>query len=704
MTEDMSWLYEEIPGVGNASSSETTPEDLNAKLRRLFDGRIVRKDLTKKMKVGANVPTYVLEFLLGQYCSSDDPEIVAQGVKNVKNILEKNLVRPNETELILSRLRVHGSGTIIDKVSVTLDYKENKYHAVFSNFGIEYANIDEQYPMEYDRLLCGGIWCMVRLEYNFSEAGAKKKQSPFQVVKLQPIQMPHFDMEALKEARKAFTKEEWMEVLLRSTGMEPERFSERERWLLLARLLPLVESNLNLVEFGPRSTGKSHVYKEISPNSILISGGQTTTSNLFWNLRTSQVGLVGLWDCVAFDEVGGMRLLDMDSVQIMKDYMASGSFTRGKAEVAASASMVFNGNINQSVEELLRVSTLFEPFPTEMGTDTAFLDRIHGYIPGWEIPKLHPEHFTDDYGFITDYLAGFLHELRKEQRGDEIDRYFHLGPDINQRDSIAVRKMVSGFLKLIYPDGVYEKDDLEEILELSLELRRRVKEQMKKLSFIEFGRVDFSYIDGTTNQERYVGVPEQRSSTLIPEGRSNPGIVYAVAPSLSFYQTIGVYRLESRMIDGSGKFERTGLGTYKNFKEATGTAFNYLKANVKNISSSISTTKKDYIIDYDDLREVGMTEHLALPTLVALCSIALGRSVQESLAVLGDITIGGTLVKVDNLADVLQVCLDSGAKRVLLPITSAADLGNIPPELMGHFNVIFYSSAEEAVFKALGVE
>ena len=495
-----------------------------------------------------------------------------------------------------------------------------------------------------------------------------------------------------------------MEVLLRSTGMEPERFSERERWLLLARLLPLVESNLNLVEFGPRSTGKSHVYKEISPNSILISGGQTTTSNLFWNLRTSQVGLVGLWDCVAFDEVGGMRLLDMDSVQIMKDYMASGSFTRGKAEVAASASMVFNGNINQSVEELLRVSTLFEPFPTEMGTDTAFLDRIHGYIPGWEISKLHPEHFTDDYGFITDYLAGFLHELRKEQRGDEIDRYFHLGPDINQRDSIAVRKMVSGFLKLIYPDGVYEKDDLEEILELSLELRRRVKEQMKKLSFIEFGRVDFSYIDGTTNQERYVSVPEQRSSTLIPEGRSNPGIVYAVAPSLSFYQTIGVYRLESRMIDGSGKFERTGLGTYKNFKEATGTAFNYLKANVKNISSSISTTKKDYIIDYDDLREVGMTEHLALPTLVALCSIALGRSVQESLAVLGDITIGGTLVKVDNLADVLQVCLDSGAKRVLLPITSAADLGNIPPELMGHFNVIFYSSAEEAVFKALGVE
>ena len=703
MTEDMSWLYEEIPGVGNASSSETTPEDLNAKLRRLFDGRIVRKDLTKKMKVGANVPTYVLEFLLGQYCSSDDPEIVARGLENVKSILEKNLVRPNETELILAMLKTHGSGTIIDKVTVSLDTKSDSYQATFSNLNISYANIDDHYPLEYDRLLVGGIWCIVRLEYEFREK-MKNNQSPFNVIKLQPIQMPHFDMDELKAARREFTKDEWIKILLRSTGMEPERFTERERWLLLTRLLPLVESNLNLVEFGPRSTGKSHIYKEISPNSILVSGGQASVASLFLNMWTNKVGLVGLWDCVAFDEVGGMMLMSQDSIQIMKDYMASGSFTRGRAEVAASGSMVFNGNINQSVEELLRVSTLFDPFPMEMGTDTAFLDRLHGYVPGWEIPKLHPEHFTDDYGFITDYLAGFLHELRKEQRGDEIDRYFHLGPDINQRDSIAVRKMVSGFLKLIYPDGVYEKDDLEEILELSLELRRRVKEQMKKLSFIEFGRVDFSYIDGTTNQERYVGVPEQRSSTLIPEGRSNPGIVYAVAPSLSFYQTIGVYRLESRMIDGSGKFERTGLGTYKNFKEATGTAFNYLKANVKNISSSISTTKKDYIIDYDDLREVGMTEHLALPTLVALCSIALGRSVQESLAVLGDITIGGTLVKVDNLADVLQVCLDSGAKRVLLPITSAADLGNIPPELMGHFNVIFYSSAEEAVFKALGVE
>lgn len=700
MTEDMSWLYEEIPGVGNASSSETTPEDLNAKLRRLFDGRIVRKDLTKKMKVGANVPTYVLEFLLGQYCSSDDPEIVARGLENVKSILEKNLVRPNETELILAMLKTHGSGTIIDKVTVSLDTKSDSYQATFSNLNISYANIDDHYPLEYDRLLCGGIWCIVRLEYDFQE-GMKKNQSPFNVIKLQPIQMPHFDMDELKAARREFTKDEWIEILLRSTGMEPANFTERERWLLLTRLLPLVESNLNLVEFGPRSTGKSHVYKEISPNSILVSGGQATVASLFLNMASGSVGLVGLWDCVAFDEVGGMTLMSPDSIQIMKDYMASGSFTRGRLEIAASASMVFNGNINQSVEELLRVSTLFDSFPMEMGTDTAFLDRLHGYVPGWEISKLYPEHFTDGYGFITDYLAGFLHELRKEARGEEIDRYFRLGSDINQRDNIAIRKMVSGFLKLIYPDGVYSKDELEEILVLALELRRRVKEQMKKLSFIEFGRVDFSYIDLQTDHERFVNVPEQRSSTLIPEERNNPGVVYTV--STNVFNTIGVYQLESRMIEGSGKFERTGLGSAKIFKEATATAFNYLKANAKNISSNISTESKNYIIDYDDLRNVGMTDKLALPTLVALCSIALARPTQESMVVLGDVTIGGNLEKVENLADVLQVCLDSGAKRVLLPIASAADLASVPAELMGHFNVIFYNSPEEAVAKALGV-
>ena len=526
--------------------------------------------------------------------------------------------------------------------------------------------------------------------------------TPISIRKLTPIQMPHVDIDELKQGRKVFTEEEWIKVLLRSIGMEADRFNDRERWLLLTRLLPLVENNLNLCELGPRSTGKSHIYKEISPNSILVSGGQTTVANLFYNMGRKTVGLVGLWDCVAFDEVAGIHFKDKDGIQIMKDYMASGSFARGKEEKAASASMVFVGNINQSVDVLLKTSSLFEPFPPEMGTDTAFLDRIHCYIPGWEIPKFRPEHFTDDYGFITDYLAEFIRELRKEQHGDELDKYFRLGKNLNQRDTIAVRKMTDGFIKLLYPDGEYTKEQLEEILKISLEMRRRVKEQLKKLGGMEFYDVNFSYIDLETFEERYVSVPEQGSGKLIPEGICNSGQVYPISQGKS--GMIGVFRLESQMLPGNGKFERTGIGSDSKSKEAANTAFNYLKANASRISGSISTTTKDYIINYQDLQGIGMTNKLALPTLIALCSIALGKPTVSSLAVLGEISIAGTMIKVDELANALQVCLDSGAKKVLLPITSAADLGLVPSELIGCFNLIFYQSAEDAVYKALGVE
>ena len=552
---------------------------IDQKLRQFFDGKIVRKDLTKKIKEGANVPVYVLEFLLGQYCSSDDPEVIETGVENVKRILADNYVRPDEAQKILSMLRQRGMHTVIDKITVNLNMKKDTYEAEFSNLGIKNIPISEDYPAKFDRLLCGGIWCIVQLEYEFLEE--EKNAPPIHIRKLTPIQMPHVDIEELKEGRKNFTEEEWLEIMLRSCGYEPDKLNDRERWLLLARMLPLVENNFNLCELGPRSTGKSHIYKEISPNSILVSGGQTTVANLFYNMGRKTVGLVGLWDCVAFDEVAGINFKDKDGIQIMKDYMASGSFARGKEEKAATASMVFVGNINQSVDVLLKTSSLFDPFPPEMGTDTAFLDRMHCYIPGWEIPKFRPEHFTNDYGFITDYLAEFIRELRKEQYGDALDKYFR---------------------------------------------------------------------------------------------------------------------------PGSGKFERTGLNSDGKCKEAANTAFNYLKANSNRISGAISTTTKDYIINYQDLQGIGMTEKLALPTLIALCSIALRKPTLNSLAVLGEISIAGTMLKVDELANALQVCLDSGAKKVLLPITSAADLGLVPADLIGCFNLVFYQSAEDAVYKALGVE
>jgi len=698
-------------------TSFSVREIIKDKLRQNFDGKIVRKDLTKKIKEGANVPTYVLEFLLGQYCSSDDDEIVAQGVENVKRILADNYVRPDESEKVLSKLRQRGAMTIIDQVTVELNLRYDYYEARFSNLGLGSVPISEEYPEKFDRLLCGGIWCIIQLEYNSdsleeeSQIGFNGKpkskskngrNSLISIRKLTPIQMPHVDIEDLKQGRKAFTKDEWIDVLLRSIGMEPEELTYREKWLLLLRMIPLVENNFNLCELGPRSTGKSHLYKEISPNSILVSGGQTTVANLFYNMGKHTMGLVGLWDCVAFDEVAGIRFKDKDGIQIMKDYMASGSFARGKEEKAANASMVFVGNINQSVDVLLKTSSLFDPFPPEMGTDTAFLDRMHCYIPGWEIPKFRPEHFTDDYGFITDYLAEFLRELRKEQYGDALDRFYRLGKNLNQRDTIAVRKMVGGLVKLVYPDGVFEKEDLEEILQIALEMRRRVKEQLKKLGGMEFYDVNFSYIDNESFEEHYVSVPEQGGGKLIPEGMCNPGQVYTVSRGKS--GMIGVFRLESQMLPGNGKFERTGIGSDRDAREATNTAFNFLKANGNRISGSISTTTRDYIINYQDLQGIGMTGKLALPSLIALCSIALGKPVLSSTAILGEISISGTIIKVDELANALQVCLDSGAKRVLLPMTAAAELGTVPADLIGCFNLIFYSSAEDAVFKALGVE
>lgn len=699
-------------------------EEIKNKLRQCFDGKIVRKDLTKKIKEGANVPVYVLEFLLGQYCSSDDEEVIEKGVRNVKKILADNFVRPDEAQKILSTLRAKGNYTIIDKVTVSLNIRKDQHEAEFSNLGLSGITIEDSYPEKYDRLLCGGIWCIIQLEYvseskleedmlsgivdiDGNPVQSKKKKSkeavsPIRIVKLTPIQMPHVDIEELKSARKQFSKDEWMDIMLRSIGMEPDTLTCREKWLLLTRMIPLVENNFNLCELGPRSTGKSHLFKEISPNSILVSGGQTTVANLFYNMGRKTVGLVGLWDCVAFDEVAGIHFKDKDGIQIMKDYMASGSFARGKEEKAASASMVFVGNINQSVDVLLKTSSLFDPFPPEMGTDTAFLDRMHCYVPGWEIPKFRPEHFTDEYGFITDYLAEFIRELRKEQYGDALDQYFRLGKNLNQRDTIAVRKMVGGLVKLIYPDGTYTKRELEEILQLALEMRRRVKEQLKKLGGMEFYDVNFSYIDLEDMSEHYVSVPEQGGGNLIPEGLCNPGQVYTVSRGKT--GMIGVFRLESQMLPGSGKFERTGLGSDRDAKEASNTAFSYLKANGNRISGSISTTAKDYVINYQDLQGIGMTGKLALPTLIALCSIALNKPVLSSTAVMGEISISGTMIKVDELANALQVCLDSGAKKVLIPSTSFADFATVPADLMSAFQLIPYASAEDAVFKALGVE
>lgn len=670
------------------------------KLVANFPGKIVRKDLTKKIKEGANVPVYVLEYLLGMYASSLDEDLVEKGVENVKNILARNYVRPDEAEKIKAKIRENGGYTVIDKISVSLNDRKDQYEAVFSNLGLSGVRISDEYTKKYDRLLGGGIWCIVQMEYWFDEND--QYNSPFIAKKVDPIQMPGLDIEEVKRGREAFTEEEWIDVVLRSIGMESTQFDERVKWLHLARLIPLIENNFNFCELGPRGTGKSHVYKEISPNSILVSGGQTTVANLFYNMASRTMGLVGMWDTVAFDEVAGINVKDGDLVQIMKDYMASGSFARGKEEKIASASMVFVGNINQSVDVILKTSNLFEPFPEKMGTDSAFLDRIHCYLPGWEIPKYRPDFFTDDYGFITDYYSEMMRELRKVTYSDAIDKYFKLGGQFNQRDTIAVKKMVSGLIKIIYPHGKFHKEDVEKILKFSIEMRRRVKEQLKKIGGMEFFDVNLSYIDLEENREEYITVPEQGSGTLIPEGIEKPGHIYSVSTGNS--GRIGTFKFETQMVSGTGKFKATGLGSDSQSKEKADSAYKYLNANAKSISSSITTLTKDFVFNTQDLNGVGNPEAISLTTLIALCSVSLKKPVLSSMVVLGDITIGGTIIRVTNLADLMQVARDSGSKKILVPMTNAADLSTVPPELMSTFNIIFYQTPEDAVFKALGVE
>ena len=482
---------------------------ISNKLNQVFPGKVVRKDLTKKIKEGANVPVYVLEYLLGMYCATDDESAIEDGVVMVKKILADNFVRPDEAEKVKSLIRERTQYTVIDKITVRLNEREDRYEAEFSNLGIKRAYISPEIVKQFEKLLVGGIWCISRVSYYHGDNDDNTPSLPFVVSEVKPIQLPSMDFEELVNGRKSFTKDEWIDILIRSMGMEPSHLEYRQKWHMLERAVPLVENNYNMCELGPRGTGKSHIYKEISPNSILVSGGQTTVANLFYNMASRTVGLVGLWDCVAFDEVAGITFKDKDGVQIMKDYMASGSFARGKEEKSAKASMVFVGNINQSVQDILAANShLFAPFPSAMRDDSAFFDRMHYYLPGWEVPKMRPELITDDYGFITDYLSEFFRELRKRNFSDAFDQYFKLGHDLNQRDVIAVRKTVSGLVKLLYPGGDYTKEDIAEILEYALEGRRRVKEQLFRIEGAEFADRNFTYINKETNEEKPVTIPE----------------------------------------------------------------------------------------------------------------------------------------------------------------------------------------------------
>ncbi len=676
---------------------EMTGNDLNSLLNEHFPGKIVRKDLTKLVKEGANVPVFVLEYLLGNYCSSQDEVVVEEGLQTVKRILAENFVRPDEAEKIKSLIREKGTYKVIDKVSVHLNEKRDVYEAHLVSLGIKGVVVPTSMVKRYEKLLVGGMWALVTLEYFYEEG---QKESPFSVRQLKPIQMPNMDMEDLREGRRKFSSEQWLDVLLRSSGMEPTTLETRVKWHLLARMIPFVENNFNSCELGPRGTGKSHIYKEVSPNSILISGGQTTVANLFYNLARRQVGLVGVWDVVAFDEVAGIRFKDHDGVQIMKDFMASGSFVRGRDSINASAAMVFVGNID-NIQSLLKTSHLLAPFPAEM-IDPAFFDRFHAYIPGWEIPKMRPEFFTDQYGFIVDYLAEMFREMRKHNFGDAINKYFRLGRDLNQRDTIAVKHTTSGLLKLLYPHEEFGKEEVRKCLEYALEARRRMKEQLKRIGGMEFFDVHFSYIDLETNEEKFIMVKEQGGGSLIPDTPLSPGALYTVARGGGGH--LGLYRMETQVTPGNGQLKLSGFGSNAGAKESVRVGFDYFKANAKQIQASVKPGDHDYHLHVVEAHNTGPSTMLTLASYVALCSGLIGKPVESQLVVLGTMSLGGNIVPVENLAESLQVAADAGAKRLLLPMASVADIPTIPGELFAKFQTSFYADPKDAVFKALGVQ
>lgn len=674
-------------------------DELDIKLNQYYAGKVVRKDLTKNIKEGANVPSFVLEYLLGMYCATDNEDDIKQGIGMVKHVLADNFVRPDEAEKIKSKIREKGRYKIIDKVSARLNENTDSYEGHIFNININKITVDDSYIRKYEKLLCGGIWCIIDMEYVYDE---NSRTSPFRIANLKPIQMPATDVEEYIGNRKFFTLEEWIEVICRSVGMEPSNLDKQTRWHLVARMIPFVENNYNICELGPRGTGKSYVYDELSPYSILISGGQTTVANLFYNMGRHTVGLVGTWDVVAFDEVAGINMKDKDGIQIMKGYMANGSFSRGKESINANASMVFVGNINGCIENLVKVSHLLSPFPKDM-IDTAFFDRFHYYLPGWEIPKMRPEFFTDSYGFISDYFSECLREMRKRNFSDAIQKYFRLGKDLNQRDVIAVKKTVSGLMKLLFPDGVYDKEDVRLCLEYALVGRRRIKEQLKKIGGLEFYDVHFSYIDLEDGEERYVSTPENGGSALIPEGDLQPGVLYSIANQPD-EGNLGLVRLDLQIMPGNGKFTHTGFGSGTKISDELKEAVNYCRSNLGRISQNARFADCEMHIKATDINGLGVLSGLELAVFISLVSGITGRSIQSQMCVLGSMSIGGTIIPTSDLAGALQIAHDAGAKRILIPVADMMQYSKVPADLISKFSLDVYSDPVDAAFKALGIK
>jgi len=668
-------------------------DDVDQKALDIFPGRVVRKDLVQDIKSGVNVPTYVLEYLIGQYCATDDEDSLEEGLEKVKQILSKHYVRPDESEFVKSEVRERGRYRIIDKVTVRLDERQDAYIGSFVNLGLNDVEVNEHLVSKHSKLLGGGVWAIIDVEYLPDNANTSK--SLFGIESFKPIQVSNLGLDQLKDRRSEFTRDEWMDLLLQTIGYNPSAFNYREKFLFLTRCIPLVESNYNLVELGPRGTGKSYLYREISPHSILISGGKTTVAKLFLNLNTSKIGLVGRWDVVAFDEVGGLQFNDTETVQMLKDYMESGGFSRGTEELTAQASMVFVGNIDLDVEGVLSSSHLFEPFPDDT-QDLALIDRFHYYLPGWEIPKMRSDFFGDQFGFIVDYFAEFARELRKESYADVINEEFAFGDHLNHRDEKAVRKTVSGLVKLLHPHGDYTKQELREYLEFSMEGRRRVKEQLKRMGGIEYRAVEFSYLDLKSKNEIQVPVPEEADVSLIPSETQLSGTVYTIGDSERRHAP---FRIETQILPGSGKTNISGTpgGAMKDSFE---TACDYLQAHMRELRRNKTLDEYDINVQVINPSDANGGAETSVGLLVGIVSGILDRPVRSQAVILGGMSLMGELVVVTSLVNKLQLAADSGAKTVLLPAKNKHSLAKIPDGLLDQLQLVFYTDPLDAAIKA----
>jgi len=706
--------------------------EFDMKVLDSFPGKVVRKDLTTLMKKGANVPTYVLEYLLGMYCATDDEDSIEIGLNKIKKILSENYVRPDQSEYVKSKIKENGQYTVIDKITVIFDDREDKYIARFTNLRMDPFEVPSDLVVHNEKLLVGGIWCIVKIEYVgleqenendeqeafeediFGNKKRKKKikkkkskyDSPFEIASLKPIQMPNLDLDEFREVRGSFTKEEWMTLLLRSAGYEPDELSEKEKLHYLLRFVPFVQKNYNLVELGPRGTGKSHVYSELSPYSILMSSGTTTVSNMFYNMSSRRVGLVGNWDCIAFDEVAGITQASGDMVQIMKNYMANGSFARGTDAISSDASIAFEGNTFRSVADMMRTTNLFEPFPEAFNNDSAFFDRIHAYLPGWETPKLRSNLFTKSYGLISDCLSEFCHAMRKYDFTNSFSEYFALNDQFNTRDTIAVGRTFSGLAKLIYPNEIMDKEECREILEYSIECRRRVKEQLRKMTPSEFSDVNLGYIDMDSAEEIIVELPEVSNGTLIYEGLETPGYVYGVGKSVT--NVLGVYRLENKLINGTGilSFKNVeGLARApKSVKDSITAAFNYFEEKSRKIISG-AYEDFDYSLYFNDLQNRGVSDEISVAEVVGLFSGLANRAVLPSLVICGKVVMSGSMMPITTeLDEIFVAAANAGAKKIMLPAESKDKYNKLRSDLKDEISVIFYSTPLDAAKKALGVD